>query len=80
MSSLIDLIRERRRRQEGFDPVLAIIHIIIDPITKKEATDLPRQAKVIGGPTLSQEPNESDEEFEARVMVVAKRLRGEKVN
>jgi len=71
MSRLTDLI------QEGSDPILAILRITIDPTTKKEATHLPRQASVIGGPRLSQEPNESNEAFEARVMFAAKRLRGE---
>jgi hypothetical protein len=77
MSSLTDLIRERRRRQEGSYRTLAIFHMFIDPTIKNEATDLPRLAVVISGHRLWQEPNESDEEFEARVMVVAKRLRGE---
>ena len=71
MSRLTDLI------QEAPDPILAILHIIIDPTTKKEATDQPRQASVIGGPRLSREPDESSEAFEARVMFAAKRLRGE---
>jgi hypothetical protein len=57
MSRLTDLI------QEGSDPILAILRIIIDPTTKKEATHLPRQASVIGGPRLSQEPNESNKAF-----------------
>ena len=75
MGKLADLIGERRRRQENPDRVVAIFRIIIDPITKKEATDVPRQASVIGGPKLQQEPNESHEAFKARVMAIAHRLR-----
>ena len=76
MSRLTDLIRERRRRQEGADPLLAIYQIFINPTTKQEG-DLPRIATVVGGPTLQQEPNESDDAFEARVTSVAHQLRGE---
>jgi hypothetical protein len=75
MGKLADLIGERRRRQENPDRVVAIFRIIIDPVTKKEATDVPRQASVIGGPSLQQEPDESHEAFKARVMAVANRLR-----
>ncbi len=75
MNKLINLIRERRRRQEDRDPILAIFRIFIDPGTKMEATDLPRQASVIGGPRLQQETNESDEVFETRVMSLAHQLR-----
>jgi hypothetical protein len=74
MGKLTELISERRRRQENPDRVVAIFHIFIDPVTKKEA-DSPRQATVIGGPRLQQEPDESDEEFEARVMSFAHQLR-----
>jgi hypothetical protein len=75
MGKLADLIGERRRRQEKPDRVVAIFHIFIDPVTKREATDLPRQAIVIGGPRLQQEPGESQEAFRARVMAIAHRLR-----
>jgi hypothetical protein len=63
MGKLSDLISERRRRQENPDRVVAIFRIIIDPITKKEATDVPRQASVIGGPRLQQEAGESHRYF-----------------
>ena len=75
MGKMTDLISERRRRQEKPNRVVAIFRIIIDPITKKEATDLPRQATVIGGPRLQQEPDESHEAFKARVMAIANQLR-----
>jgi hypothetical protein len=75
MGKLSELISERRRRQENPDRVVAIFRIIIDPVTKKEAVDLPRQATVIGGPRLQQEPDESHEAFRARVMAVANQLR-----
>ena len=75
MGKLADLIGERRRRQEKPDRVVAIFHIFIDPVTKREATDLPRPAIVIGGPRLQQEPNESHEAFRTRVMAVANQLR-----
>ena len=75
MGKLADLIGERRRRQEKPDRVVAIFHIFIDPVTKREATDLPRQAIVIGGPRLQQEPGELQEAFRARVMAIAHRLR-----
>jgi hypothetical protein len=75
MGKLADLIGERRRRQEKPDRVVAIFHIFIDPVTKREATDLPRQAIVIGGPRLQQEPKESGKSFEARVVAVAEELR-----
>jgi hypothetical protein len=78
MGKLTDLISERRRRQENPDRVVAIFRIIIDPITKKEAGDLPRQATVIGGPRLQQEPGESHDAFKARVMAVANQLKDEK--
>jgi hypothetical protein len=74
MGKLSELISERRRRQENPDRVVAIFHIFIDPVTKKEANS-PRQATVIGGPRLQQEPDESDEAFRARVMAVANQLR-----
>jgi hypothetical protein len=77
MSKLVQLIRDRRRRQEKPDRVAAIFHIIIDPVTKKEATDVPRQAIVVGGPRLKQEQNESAEAFRARVMAIAHQLRNE---
>ena len=77
MGKLADLIGERRRRQENPDRVVAIFRIIIDPVTKKEATDVPRQASVIGGPRLQQEPDESHEAFKARVMAVANQLKKE---
>jgi hypothetical protein len=64
MGKLTDLVSERRRRQENPDRVVAFFHIIIDPVTKKEAVDLPRQATVIGGPRLQQEPDESPKLFE----------------
>jgi hypothetical protein len=77
MSKLTELVRERRRRQENPDRTLAIFRIFIDPVTKNEATDLPRTATVIGGPALQQEPNETAERFEARVMAIANQLRKE---
>jgi hypothetical protein len=43
----------------------------------EEATDLPRQASVIGGPRLQQDPEVSDEAFEARVMAIANQLKNE---
>jgi len=75
MGKLSELISERRRRQENPDRVVAIFRIIIDPVTKKEAVDLPRQATVLGGRRLQKEPNESHEAFRARVMAVANQLR-----
>ena len=75
MGKLADPIGERRRRQETPDRVVAIFRIIIDPVTKKEATDVPRQASVIGGPRLQQAPDESHEAFKASVMAVANQLR-----
>jgi hypothetical protein len=75
MSRLNELVRERRRRQENPDRILAIFNVFIDPATKKEATDLPRTAIVIGGPELQQEPNETAEGFKARVMAIARQLR-----
>ena len=71
MGKMTDLISERRRRQENPGRVVAIFRIIIDPATKKGAVDLPRQATVIGGPRLQQEPDESHEAFRDRVMAVA---------
>ncbi len=68
MSRLINLINDqRRRRQAGYDPISVILHIFIDPKTKKESTNTPRLARVVGGPDLWQEPNESNEIFDARV-------------
>jgi hypothetical protein len=75
MSKLTELVRERRRRQENPDRVAAIFHTFIDPVTKSEATDLPRMATVIGGPELRQESNESGEAFKARVITIARQLR-----
>jgi hypothetical protein len=75
MSRLVQLLRDRRRRQEKPDRVAAIFRIFIDPATKKEATDVPRQAVVIGGPRLQQEANETAERFEARVRAIARHLR-----
>jgi hypothetical protein len=75
MSKLVQLIRDRRLRQEKPDRVAAIFRIFIDPVTKKEATDVPRQAVVIGGPRLQQEANETAERFEARVRAIAHQLR-----
>jgi hypothetical protein len=77
MSRLADIIRERRRRQEGPDPLRAIFYTFINPVTKMESTDVPRMASVVGGPTLRQEPSESIEAFEARAHALAKRLRTE---
>ena len=77
MSKLVQLIRDRRLRQEKPDRVAVIFHIVIDPVTKKEATDVPRQAVVIGGPRLQQEANETAERFEARVRAIAHQLRNE---
>ena len=76
MSKQMQLVRDRRRRQENPDRVVAIFHIFIDPTTKKEATDVPRQATVIGGPRLQQEPDESHEAFRARVMAVTDHKNG----
>jgi hypothetical protein len=75
VSRLVQLLRDRRRRQEKPDRVAAIFRIFIDPATKKEATDVPRQAVVIGGPRLQQEANETAERFKARVMAIAHQLR-----
>jgi hypothetical protein len=77
MGKLTDLIDERRQRQRSPDRVVAIFRIFIDPITKKAATDLPRQATVIGGSRLQQEPGESHDAFKARVMAVANQLNKE---
>ena len=77
MSKLVQLIRDRRLRQEKPDRVAVIFHIFIDPATKKEATDVPRQAVVIGGPRLQQEANETAERFEARVRAIAHQLRNQ---
>jgi len=77
MSRLMQLLRDRRRRQEKPDRVVAIFHIFIDPATKKEATDVPRQAIVIGGPRLQQGPNETAERFKARAMAIAHQLNPE---
>jgi|HubBroStandDraft_6_1064221.scaffolds.fasta_scaffold1321069_2 hypothetical protein len=77
MSKLVQLIRDRRLRQEKPDRVAAIFRIFIDPVTKKEATDVPRQAVVIGGPRLQQEANETAEHFEARVRAIAHQLRNQ---
>ena len=77
MSKLMQLVRDRRRRQENPDRVVAIFRIFIDPATKKEATDVPRQAVVIGGPRLQQEANETAERFEARVRAIAHQLRNQ---
>jgi hypothetical protein len=74
MSKLSKLVREKRRRQQNPDPLLAIFHIFFDPVTKSESTDLPRTAIVIGGPKLQQETNESAEAFEARVIAIAHQL------
>jgi hypothetical protein len=68
MSKLVQLIRDRRLRQEK---------PFIDPATKKEATDVPRQAVVIGGPRLQQEANETVERFEARVRAIVHQLRNQ---
>ena len=78
MTSLTDLIRERRLREVHPDRVGAIFHIFIDPVTKQEG-NLPRMATVIGGPELRQEPDESHEAFKARVMAVANQLKNEKM-
>jgi hypothetical protein len=77
MSKLVQLIRDRRLRQEKPDRVAAIFRIFIDPATKKEATDVPRQAVVIGGPRLQQEANETAERFEARVRAITHQLRNQ---
>jgi hypothetical protein len=74
MTSLADLIRERRLREVRPDCVGAIFHIFIDPVTKQEG-DLPRIARVVGGPQLRQEPDESNDAFRARVMGIAHQLR-----
>jgi hypothetical protein len=70
MTSLTDLIRERRLREVRPDRVVAIFHIFIDPTTKQEG-DVRRMASVAGGPQLWQEPDETNEAFNARVMAVA---------
>jgi hypothetical protein len=67
MSRLAKLIGERRARQENPDGTRVLFCIFFDPVTKAECTDLPRTAKVIGGPELQQETNESVEAFETRV-------------
>jgi hypothetical protein len=73
MTSLTDLIRERRLREVRPDRVGAIFYIFIDPVTKQEG-NLPRIASVVGGPKLQQEPDESNEVFKARVMAIANQL------
>ena len=73
MTSLTDLIRERRLREVRPDRVGAIFHIFIDPATKREG-NVPRIANVVGGPQLRQEPGESNEVFKARVMAIANQL------
>jgi hypothetical protein len=50
---------------------------VLTRLQKKEATDVPRQAVVIGGPRLQQEANETAERFEARVRAIAHQLRNE---
>jgi hypothetical protein len=77
MSKLVQLIRDRRRRHEKPDRVAVIFRTVIDPVTKKEATNVPRQAVVIGGPSLHQEPGESRDAFKARVRAVADQLRNQ---
>jgi hypothetical protein len=67
MAKLSELINDRRRRQDNPDRVRAIVHIFFDPVTKKESTCVKRQAFVIGGPRLQQEPEESHDAFKARV-------------
>jgi hypothetical protein len=74
MTSLTDLIRERRLREVRPDRVGAIFRIFIDPVTKREG-NVPRIASVVGGPKLRQEPDESNEAFKVRVMAVACQLR-----
>ena len=64
-----------RRRQDNPDRVRAIVHIFFDPVTKKESTCVKRQAFVIGGPRLQQEPAESHDAFEARVTAVANQVK-----
>ena len=73
MTSLTDLIRERRLREVRPDRVGAIFHIFIDPATKREG-NVPRIANVVGGPQLRQEPGELNEVFKARVMAIANQL------
>jgi hypothetical protein len=67
MSRLAELIGEHRARQGNPDRTRVIFCIFFDPVTRAECTDLLRTAKVIGGPELQQEPEESVEAFEARV-------------
>ena len=74
MTSLTDLIRERRLREVHPDRVVAIFRIFVDPATKRE-DNVARSASVVGGPRLQQEPEESHDAFEARVMAVANQLR-----
>jgi hypothetical protein len=71
MTSLTDLIRERRLREVRPDRAGAIFNILIDPVTKQEG-NLPRIASVVGGPQLRQEPGESNEAFKVRVMAIAR--------
>jgi hypothetical protein len=78
MGKLSELINDRRFRQDNPARVRAIVHIFFDPVTKKESTCVKRQAFVIGGPELRQEPEESHDAFEARVMAVANQLKNEK--
>jgi hypothetical protein len=75
MAKLSELINDRRRRQDNPDRVRAIVHIFFDPVTKKESTCVKRQAFVIGGPRLQQEPAESHDAFEARVTAVANQVK-----
>jgi len=74
MTSLTDLIRQRRLREVHPDRVVAIFHIFIDPATKREG-NVPRSASVVGGQRLQQEPEESHDAFEARVLAIAHQLR-----
>ena len=73
MTSLTDLIRERRLREVRPDRVGAIFHIFIDPATKREG-NVPRIANVVGGPQLRRVPGKSNEVFKARVMAIANQL------
>ena len=74
MGRLTKLIRERRGRQENPDRTEAIYRIFIDPVTKQESTVDRRLASVIGGPR-PQEPEESNDAFEARVTAVANQVK-----
>ena len=56
--------------ESAMGTVAAVNRFIADPVTKQEG-NVPRIASVVGGPQLRQEPDESNEAFNARVMAIA---------